>query len=294
MLLGVLYGILATVIQPFAYLFSRIYVVRGGRPAELTIHSQVIMGGLSALILLGFRHEVAFTAPVLGRSLLSVITILIAQVCYFFAVRVVETSRLTTMLSLKTFFLVLLNMALFRQFINPMQFLAVLLCVAAVFVMNFSGLRISLKALALILVSCFFLASSDIADYLLFTVMPHRSMLADGIMATGYCYLMLGVISLPGLFFVGVQPRKMLLALPYACAWLLSMMVFFVCLGYLGTVHTTIIQSFRGLFSVLLGVVVSWLGFTAIETKNSWKIWLLRGVAAALITTSVLLYGAYR
>lgn len=198
------------------------------------------------------------------------------------------------MLSLKTFFLVLLNMLLFRQFIAPMQFVAVLMCVAAVFVMNFSGLRISLKALGLILICCFFLASSDIADYLLVTVMPHRTMIEDGIMATGYCYLMLGVVSLPGLYFVGYNQRKILQTVPYSCAWLLSMIVFFICLGYLGTVHTTIIQSLRGLFSVLLGVVVAWLGFTAIETRNTWKIWMLRALAAALITTSVLIYGAYR
>lgn len=82
MLLGVLYGILATIIQPFAYLFSRIYVVRGGKPIELAIYSQIVMGVFSAVLLLVFREQVSFNGQVLWRSLLSVTTILIAQICF--------------------------------------------------------------------------------------------------------------------------------------------------------------------------------------------------------------------
>ena len=52
MLLGLLAGIATAIIQPFAYLFSRAFINRGGHVLELLVYSHVIMGCFSGLILL--------------------------------------------------------------------------------------------------------------------------------------------------------------------------------------------------------------------------------------------------
>lgn len=290
MLTGIISGLVAAIIQPVAYLFSRAYLVRGGTALSLTVYSQVIMGLLSGLILLAFLPALPFSVEILKCSTFSVLTIFIAQVCYFFAVRTLEASRLSTMLGLKIIFLVLLNMAFWGQTINAWQWLAVLLSVGSAFVMNHSGLRLNLRVIALVLFCCLFLAASDIADFRLFSAIPGDNALHRGVLATAYCYGELGLLSLPALLFVKFDWRKFRSAIPYSLAWLSAMLVFFLCLGLLGTVFTSIIQSARGLISVLMGAAVAALGYAQVESRSSNRVWLGRLAAALMVMSAVLIF----
>ncbi len=294
MLIGLLSGLLAAIIQPVAYLFSRIYLVRGGSAWSLTVYSQVIMGMISGAILLAFLPELPFSSQILKCSTCSVLTILVAQICYFFAVQTIEASRLSTMLGLKIIFLVLMNSAFLNQQINAWQWLAVLLSASSAFVMNHSGLRLNPRSAALVLCCCLFLATSDIADFNLVSAIPGTSPLRRGVLATAYCYGELGLLSLPLLLSRKLDKSKFLLALPYSLAWLSAMLVFFLCLGLLGTVFTCIIQSARGLISVLLGAAVAALGYAQVESKGTSRVWLGRLAAALMIMSAVLIFALAR
>jgi drug/metabolite transporter (DMT)-like permease len=232
----------------------------------------------------------SFNSDIAARTAGSAGTILMAQVCYFLAIRVVEASRLTSMLGIKIIFLVLLNMLLFGERLQLVHWMAVGLCAAAGLIMNHSGLKISLKALAAIIACCFFLAASDIADYRLVTAIKQDNQIFRGILATGFCYGTLGLVSLPGLLFLRFDWRKCKSAIPYSCVWVLAMVMFYLTVSLLGTVFTGIIQSARGLISVLLGALLAWLGYAAVESKASAVVWISRLAAALLIIAAVAIF----
>jgi len=290
MFLGVFSGFLVAFLQPIAYLLSRRFFVRGGKALELTIYSQVIMGLIAMVMLLVCWPIWSFDGDIAARAAWSMGTILIAQVCYFLAVRFVEASRLSSMLGLKLVFLALLNIMLFDERLRSVHWLAVALCTVAAMIMNHSGLKISLKALLAIIICCFFLAASDIADYRLVTAIKLENPFMRGVIATGFCYGGLGLVSLPGLFFLRFDWRKCQSALPYSAIWMAAMVMFYLCVGLLGTVFTSIIQSSRGLISVLLGAGVAWLGHADMESKASAAVWLSRLAAALLIMAAVLIF----
>ena len=290
MFLGLLAGIATAIIQPFAYLFSRAFINRGGHALELLVYSHVIMGCFSGLLLLFYIPELEMT-PVLAMRLCgSVVTFLIGQGAYFLTAKFMEPSRLTTLLGLKIIFLVLLNLVFFQQILAGEHIIAVILCTASAFVMNRSGCRMDLKTLAALMLCCLFLAASDIMDMLLVNEMPFSSVISSGIAATALCYFALSLVILPSLAFISVDRKKFRAALPYSLAWLISMITLFICFGAVGTVFANIIQSCRALVQVILGTVVAWMGYAALEGRVSGGQWLGRGVAACMVMTAVSIY----
>lgn len=291
MYLGIVCALLTATLQPISYLLSRLFFVRGGRTLELTIYSYTFMGLLSVFLLFSQRKILSFEPRMIVLTLFCMLTILTAQLFYFFAVKVVEASRLSSMLGLKIIFLVFLNMLLFSQSLGFLHWLAVLLCASAGLIMNRSGLSINMKSLLAILCCCFFLAASDIADFsLVSAVTEQASPLQKGIIATAYCYIGLGIVFLPGLFFIKLDRKKFITTIPYSLVWLLAMVFFYLSVGLLGTVFTSIIQSSRGLISVLLGALFSYLGYVSVESKADKKTWIARATAAIMIMLAAIIF----
>ena len=290
MVIGILAGILTIIVQPLAYLFSRIYTMRGGPVLELLVYSHVIMGILSGAILLFFIPDLDFNSTVQVRLIGCVGTFLLGQGCYFLTARLMEPSRLTTLLGLKLIFLVFLNMIFFNMAVGYTHWAAIILCVAAAFVMNHSGGKISFKAIIAVLLSCIFLAGSDIMDMLLVKSMPYEEIIPSGIAATTLCYFALGLVVTPALFFIKFDRKKAVMALPYSISWLLAMILLFICFGILGTVFANIIQSGRALIQVLLGTLVACLGHGHLEPQASKSQWLCRILAACMIIGAVAIY----
>ena len=290
MILGLLAGILAAIIQPFAYLFSRAFISRGGPALELLIYSHLIMGFFSGITLLFYIPTLEMTPLLAMRLSGSVVTFLIGQGCYLLTAKLMEPSRLTTLLGLKIIFLVLLNLIFFNQILAGEHILAVILCTASAFVMNRSGIGMDLKTFTALMLCCLFLAGSDIMDMLLVQEMPFSSVISSGIAATALCYFALALVVLPTLAFIPLDRKKLRAALPYSLAWLLAMAMLFICFGAVGTVFGNIIQSCRTLVQVILGTVVAWMGYAALEGKVSSRQWLSRGLAACMVMTAVSIY----
>ncbi|QSH42103.1 EamA family transporter [Lentisphaerota bacterium ZTH] len=290
MITGIAAGILTIIFQPLAYLFSRVYTMRGGPVLELLVYSHIIMGVFSLAVMLFFLPGFDFNSAVCLRLTGCVLTFLAGQGCYFMTVKLMEPSRLTTLLGQKLIFLVLLNMIFFNASVGFAHWIAVILCVAAAFVMNQSGGRISLKALFAVMLSCLFLAGSDIMDMLLVKAMPYQDIIQSGIAATALCYSALGLVVLPAFFFIKFDHKKAVLAIPYSISWLLAMVTLFICFGILGTVFANILQSGRALVQVILGSCVAYFGFASIEPKALKRQWLCRLTAAVMITAAVAVY----
>jgi hypothetical protein len=79
-------------------------------------------------------------------------------------------------------------------------------------------------------------------------------------------------------------------SVPFAASWLISMLFLYACFSEIGVVFGNILQSTRGIQSILMGTVVAHLGMISIETKVKTGILIQRVAAAVLMTTAIALF----
>ena len=68
------------------------------------------------------------------------------------------------------------------------------------------------------------------------------------------------------------------------------MLFLYISFGLIGVVFGSIIQAGRGIFSILLGIVLLRAGVEKNEPDVSGKIWLRRSVMAILMLSAMILY----
>ena len=162
--IGIAFGIATALSQCFAYIFSRLFVLRHHSALwRLLVVSHVYMG-LAALIGLPFAWP--DTLPPLSRFWFPVVGAggfyLIGQVGLFVAMRVTNPSRVAPLLGIKIIILALLATFVFGKTITPVQWAAVFACFGAVAALNFSGGSLPLKAIVMLLITCTGYSLSDI------------------------------------------------------------------------------------------------------------------------------------
>ena len=95
-----------------------------------------------------------------------------------------------------------------------------------------------------------------------------------------------------GVVFGGVTftPGDWLYALPFAAAWLLSMVFLYACFALIGPVFGNILQSTRGILSIVLGAGLARLGVEHLEERVPRAVLLQRIGAALLMCIAVWLF----
>ncbi len=292
MLIGVFAGFAAALFQSSSYLFSRQYVLRHGSPLLLIVYSQLLMGAISACAL-------PFLAPWGGYMLSgefflclfgSLAMLAIGQFAFFQALRTIEASRISSLLGLKIVLLALLCMILRDGGVTPMQWLAVFLSAAAAMGMNWSGGRFTLSGCCYLALALFVFCWADLAEYRLIHMAESGNLVRDAIGMTALSYFTLGVCTLPFLPRVRRSARLLRDAAPYSVVWLAAMAALFTCYGTLDVVFGNVIQSFRGVISVGLGIVLARLGFGRLEPKAIRSILIRRWLSAAGMMAAIALY----
>jgi hypothetical protein len=76
----------------------------------------------------------------------------------------------------------------------------------------------------------------------------------------------------------------------YAATWLLGMAGLYICFGIVGVVFGNIVQSTRGLFSIVIGASLAHAGWHGLETHVDRRTLIRRLFAAALMTAAIALY----
>ena len=99
-----------------------------------------------------------------------------------------------------------------------------------------------------------------------------------------------GVIVLPTIPAIRPKMRHFRLALPYTAVCLLSIYTVNFAFSVLDPVYTNVLLSTRGLFSLLLGMLLAHCGFTAVEERASGRRWMWRAVAALLMFAAIAVY----
>ena len=302
--IGVITGLLAAFFSALSYLVSRHHVLshpelegEGGGP-RLIVQSHVLMGlaCIPACLLLWPRGGGPAAASYLPPACLCAMAYLIGQSCFFTALREVPASRLAPLLGLKIAMLAGIVALVLGPPLGGRQWAAVALSVVAALALQRGDDRLPARALGLILVACLCFAIADLAIVSLIGRLAGGNAepmgrFHAGVLAMAITYVACGAILLPAA--PRMWPRSgggWLPAVQYSLVWLLAMIALYACLGQVGAVFGNILQSTRGVMSVVLGAGLAQAGWPDLEEQVDRATLLKRIAAAMLMTAAIALY----
>jgi drug/metabolite transporter (DMT)-like permease len=293
---GILLGFGAAIAQSLSYVFSRIFSDKYPRSTLILLSlSHCIMGIFSVIpfILLCPATLPKFSeyAPSLFACALFYLA---GQACLFLALTRTDASRVSPLLGLKLLFLTGISVAFLQQHFLPTQWAAVFICVIAAVMLNWSGGRIAWQSLALIIFACLVYSISDLNIKLLVGHFLKLGLFKSSVLSVCLCYMVCG---LAGMIMLVFLPRTLksqwINAVPFAIAWLCAMFFLFACFASIGVVFGNIVQSTRGVISIVLGSFIAGVGLEHLEKKITTKVLLRRIFAAVLMVLSIALFYAY-
>jgi hypothetical protein len=221
-----------------------------------------------------------------------------------FALRYAEPSRVSPLMGFKIVVLAILAAFLEQPRITgaplppgltPLQWIAAALAVVAALALNYSGGALRRRAAISILLACI---SYSIADWnitrtnlAIFRLAPGTSALQASLLSTGLCYGLAGLVGAALLPWWGSRKAKDWSdAIPFAVVWFIAMMFLYACFSEVGPLLGNILQSTRGLMSILLGSLLVALGHLHIEPLSGRRVFVRRLAAALLMFAAVSLY----
>ena len=290
---GIVLGFVAAIFLSASYVLSRLFVIRRERGGvQLLVAAHVIMGAVSlAAIPFAWPRQMppaqAYATPLAG----SVGFYLVAQAALFFALRRTDASRAAPLLGLKVPFLAVITVFVLHQPLGGMQWAAVALAVAAAFVLNRVGGRIPAAALGGVLLACLSYCGSDLSiKALVVSLEPvgnFRAVLLGVLLTYSFC----GLIAVAMLPAVGLRTlREWHYAVPFAAAWFAAMLALYACFASVGVVLGSIVQSTRGLISIVMAAFLARAGLVHLERKLPAGVLVRRLAAAALMAGAISLY----
>ncbi|MCE9613596.1 MAG: DMT family transporter [Lentisphaerae bacterium] len=293
--LGIALGVGAAALQSLTYLQSR-HVV--GQAADgqlrLLVVAHAIQGAVSLALLpllwpANMPDWTLYAGPIMVESL----GYLAGQACLFAALRHTEASRVAPFLGLKVALLAVLTWLLRGRGLTPMQWTAVALAVSAAWLLHWTATtRTPAKAIFALLGACAGYAISDLYIGVAIERMAPVSPLHAALTACALSYAFCGLSVLPlwgRVRHIGWSDVRR--SSPYALTWLSGMGLLYTCFALAGVVLGNIVQSSRGLISIL---IAPWLARHAdwghLETAHPPHAVARRAACALLMTAAVALY----
>jgi len=299
--IGIITGLLAAFFSALSYLVSRHHVrthpdLRGeGGGPRLIVQSHVLMGLACIPACLVLRPAGGGPAPssFLPPACLCAVAYLIGQGCFFRALREVPASRLSPLLGLKIAMLAGIVSLVLGPPLDVRQWVAVVLSVIAALALQRGDDRLPARALGLILVACFCFAVADLAIVTLIGRLAGGGAAPigrfhAGILAMAITYVACGAVLIPAAPWMWPRSRSgWLPAVQYSLIWLLAMIALYACLGQVGAVFGNILQSTRGVMSVVIGAALARAGWHDLEERVD-RATLLKRIAAAMLMTAAI------
>ena len=293
-LVGIILGLSAATCNSIAYLLSRAFLQKHDQSHfHLLAVSHLILGGVSVGLAAFLWPDNMPSLSAFGPSLLgTAMFYLIAQICFFMALKKTEASRLSPMLGSKIIILAIISVLFLDASFTGLQWTAILFSFIAAVLLTGAGSRVPLTAIALITATCLGYCLSDINIKIL---IPHfeseMGTISASMFSTSLYFIVCGIVSLIMLFFLKKTPKKMWKdAIPFSILWYAAMLCLFGCFGTVGIIYGNILQSTRGIISVVLAAFVSMMGLYGLEQKVSRWVLVKRIFAAALMTTAVAIF----
>jgi len=293
--IGIVLGLAMAATQSVSLLFVRLFVVRRHKgPVRLLILGHVLMGAIAAAALPFLWDPRAgqlgtFIGPLLGAAGFY----LAGQTCLVFALNRTDPSRVSPLLALKIVVLALVTAAALGRTYSPLQWAGVALSVGAAFVLNAAGGRLPRACTVLVALTCAAYAMSDLNVKALMDALGAVGRLRASLLGTSMCYVLTGLAALAMLPWAGRGLwREMRYAAPFALTWLTAMVLLFACFSFVGVVFGNILQSTRGLISIVLGARIAAMGMNHIERRHPRRVLFRRLAAAAMMSLAIALWAA--
>ncbi len=290
---GILFGLGAASFQSLSYLLSRAFFSRHGHsPWLLLVVSHTLMG-VMALVLLPWVYpaNMEWNRNVILGTLGAGGFYLLGQQALFMALRHIDASRLAPLLGAKILFLALVTVTFGGEWLSPQQWVAVVLAVGGVYVLNDAGGRPPLRGLLAVGVAVVGYSLSDLSIVRLVAGTGLDS-LHGSLLGAVLTYSLCGLALAPFLYRLpaAAQPGTWRSALAYAVCWFCAMILLYACFAEIGAVFGNIIQSTRGLISIGLGLLLVRMGHLDIERKVDLRVTIKRGLGAVAMTLAIALY----
>lgn len=293
LLLGFLSGILSALTQSISYAFSARYLQRHHSAGWLLLYSQALMG-LVALAALPFLWPEA-----LARGLLLwlipawVACFLGGQGAFFAGQRLIESSKLVSLLGLKIPFLALFVLLFQGADYGALMWLGVALTVFGAALFNWTGgRRMTLRAIGaafatIVLYSLCDLMETHLVRNALGPGQGFGAIVRASVFALCLLYVALGAVCWGVLLRSGFRGRLLWASAPFCACWFGSQVALFVCFGAVGPVYGNVLSALRGPFSVGIGVALSKTGWVRGEVRVPAAMWVRRAVAACLVVGGI-------
>ncbi len=301
---GIVFGLSAAFLMALSYVFSKRFILTYGSPFQLTVYSQLIQGifGIIVLSFLAGKYEYPLYSADngidwvnLGFVVIAGATSMTGNFCFFRLLKELEASRSSSLLGLKMIVLGLISSIFIGEDLNLQQWLAIVLASVAAVGMNFTGGRIPLKAAVWLMLTLLGYSSSDLSvAELVFRIEGEGC--CPAFVANGICCLFSGIAMLP-LLFLKQMPKKICMftdAAPYALGWFTGVMCLLCSFDLVGVIFGTILQSARGVISVIFGVLLVRMGVPGYEPIVRRADWIRRFVMSVLMVLALALYAFSR
>ncbi len=290
---GVFFGLGAATFQSISYLLSRDFFSRHGHsPWLLLVVSHTIMGVMALLALpLVYPAEMQWNRDILLGAVGAGGFYLVGQQALFMALRHIDASRIAPLLGAKILFLALITILFGGEWLSPPQWLAVALAVGGVYILNDAGGRPPWRGGVAVGLAVVGYSLSDLSIVRLVdgTGLDNwRGSLFGAVLTYALCGLALApfLIRLPA----AAKPGPWRSALAYALCWFTAMILLYACFAEIGAVFGNIVQSTRGLISIVLGLLLVHMGRLDIERRVGLRVTLKRGIGAIAMTIAIALY----
>ena len=291
--IGILSGLGAAAALSVSYVLMRLFIVGRRRGALRLLALGHIVMGIASAVALPFvwsgqaLADGAFVRPMIAASGFY----LTGQALQLLLLRKTDPSQISPLMTTKVIVLALIAVALGNETLQWAQWLGVLLAGVAAFALNYSGGTLPWRSLLLVGVAIVFFSLSDLHVKALVNLLGPPGDLRAAVQSVCLCYMLCGAVSLMLLPWIGRgATRDLGYALPFAVTWMAGAVLMFTCFGTIGAVFGNVLQSARGLFSIMLGALLAALGMVHVETKRSLAVVLQRIGAGLLMILAIALY----
>ena len=291
MFFGIVFGVISALLMSGSYVFSRSYLRQHHDPVKLAFFSQmnIFPWGIALLIYSFFFIEIPLNSRFFLYLLGECTLFLVAQTSFFMALKKLEATRAASLLGLKILALAFIAMLLGEE-LNTMRWIAILSCTLAAVGMNFSGGKMSFSTILWLASAVIFYAICDICITGMVQMMPGKNMMMNSVCVMGFTYTGIGLLVMPGMLKYKLALREFKDSFCYSMFYFGSILFLMACFGLLGVVFGSIIQAGRGIFSILLGMLLLRLGIEKNEPDVPLRMWVRRICMSVLMITAMILY----
>ncbi len=288
---GILAGLAAALFQSGGYIFSRIYIRKGGRAFPLAVLAQLWIALFSLPLLAvawqdGFWGNWQWLWPLFG----TVIGTTGGEIMFFRAEENIAPSRLSSLLGLRVAVLAIASAILGLERYNLWQVGAIGLAAVSAAVMNYRNGRIEFKGMGFVFTALAFYCLSDLSIKFMIDGIAADTLWRRSLLAVAALNLVAGAAMLPFLRFLRLKRADFPAAAPYAGSWFVKQIFLYLCYAAVGPVFGNVIMAARGPIAIVLTLLLLHLGVHHLEKPKGGGVWLQRGVATLMMAAAIILY----